>query len=585
MNLSFTAEYYPDLTTLSPDQLAAAREQVVAELTPVMGDVDMAPGTPTGDFVVGALAFHRAAAEEANSRLISDLNLGNVADGLIYSCNFVRAFLGNFAVYDVENLAATGLVRLTYSTPAGRTIPRTSRFRFGNDDDWSLRVTNASASEVTLLPAGSSHTGAADTYVLAQTSPTTWAVDLPVTGALTSPVVSGTTGTGTEIPADLVGISAATDFMSGLPSASLPELAKMARKTAFSLTAGSRSSTKSLLYRHWPESNMASPIIPGDPEMQRVAAGSALALQAPAVDVYFRSVRDMQRETQNIRLDYVTPTGSATGVFRGVLPLLHRPSRILSIEWSGTTTESYVEDSTVFSRSTRDDLYGGLHCGTRYEELLAEVVPVLGSLDLPLIPLLDDGAGGRYAVFTVVYDADPLLETVSSLLESPDHQPAGVDVLAKSGPLLLLSNITIRYTKKVGVKTVLSAARTRIVEYLRSIGNPEPFRVLALHDITRNAGAESIVSIELTGTVSVSAASRLLRATVEDPVGDDLLADWMVESDEFTVPVVSTVASATSPNFIMSGEISEGGPAELWAGTARTVRYATDPASVHFIET
>lgn len=584
MSLSFTAEYYPDLTALSDAQVAASRAAVVAALQPLMPDIDLSPGTPTGDFVITPLAVHRAAADTASSRLMSDLDLNNVAEGLIYSCDFVKAYLGNFAVYDVENLRASGLVRLSFSSAVGRVIPKTIRFRFGTGDDWALETVTQGATEVTILAAGSSHTGDADTYVLAQTSATTWAVDLPVTAAaLSAPIAAGTVGSATEVEDDLVGIAAAIDFMSGLPSASLPALAKMARKIAFSLTAGSRASTRALVYRHWPETNMVSPVIPGDAEMQRVAAGSAIALQAPAVDVYFRSSRDLQRETQQVRLSYLVPDGETVGVFRGRLPLLHRPSRIVGLEWSGTTVDSYVESRVVFSKTDRADLYGSLHCGTRYESLFAEVTPVLDELDVPLIPLLEDDAG-QYAVFSVTYDADPLLATVSNLLESPDYRPPGVDVLTKSGPLLLFDSIEIRYNKQAGVRTALSAAKERIVEYLRTVGYPETFSVLPLHDIARLAGASRVVSISLSGSILVSAADRLLRDEIADPDDADLGADWNAESDAFNIPSVTTASVAADPNIIVDGEISIGGPPDAWAATSRTIRYAIDAEDITFIE-
>lgn len=583
MNLSFTTEYLPQLEDLSEAELTAAREKVVQELQPVMGDVDLSPGTPTGDFVVSALAYYRAAAEVANGRLMSDLNLANVADGLIYSCDFVAAYLGNFAVYDVDNLRAAGLVRLTYTSAAAREIAKATRFRFGTTDDWAPKLADSSATDVTILAPGSSHPGTPDVYILAQTSATTWSVDIPVEGVLSSPIAAGTSGTSTDVPDELVGISAAVDFMSGLPSASLSALAKMARKVAFSLTAGSRASTKALVYRNWPESNMVSPVVPGDSEMQRVAAGTALVLQAPSVDLYFRSVRDMQAEVQNIRLSYVVPDGETTGVFRGALPLLHRPSQILGVEWSGTSEDSLVGSKTIFSKSERTDLYGSLHCGTRYESMFVEVVPILDELDVPLIPLLDDD-DGQYAVFTVTYTCDPLLETVSSLLESPDYRPAGVDVLVKSGPLITIDDLVITYRRKSGVKTALNAARERIVEYLRTAGYPDPFRVTALHDIVRNAGADTIVSVDVSATLTVSAADRLFRTALSDPAGDDILGDWSTNSDAFLQPTIITLDSIASPNVIVDGEISVGGPPDAWAATPRTVRYALDPDNLLFIE-
>ena len=582
MNLSFTQEYYPSVEELTPEQITAAREQIVTALRPFMPDVDLTPGTPTGDFVVTPMAVYRAAAEEANNRLMSDLDLANVADGLIYSCEFVKAYLGNFAVYDVDNLRASGLVRLTFTSPLARTIARTIRFQFNTGDDWTLAVADPNATAINILQAGSAHNGQPDTYILAQTTANTWAVDVPVEGTLSAPIEAGTAGAATEIASDLVGISAAIKFMSGLPSASLSDLAKMARKIAFSITAGSRASTKALVYRNWPESNMVSPVVPGDAEMQRMAALSPLGLQAPAVDLYFRSARDMQRITQNVRLNYVNATGApAAKVFRGVLPLLHRPSRILSIEWSGTTTESRVTSYQVFSKTDRADLFGSSHCGTRFESLYAQLVPVLDGSSTPLIPLSQD-ANGQYAIFTITYDCDPLLETVSSLLESPEYRPTGVDVLVKSGPLVLFEDLVVTYVKKQGVKTTLNAARERIVEYLRTAGHPDDFRVTELYDIVRNAGADKIMSLSASGSILVSAAGRLFRSSVTSPM---TTANWNTPSDVLQIIPFIAVEEVAAPSIIINNPISPGGPTDIWAATNRTVRYAIDPASVRFIET
>lgn len=580
MDLSFTEEYFPSLGELTAEQNADARAKTVASLQPAMPDISLVPGTPTGDCVVTIAGACRAAIDEATSRFMSDLNLDNVANGVIYSCNFVRAFLGNFAVYDVENLKAFGIVRLTFTSPEAREISRTVRFRFGTADDWSIKVAEPSSSVIDVLPAGSEHNGEPDTYILAQTSANTWAVDLPVEGILSAPIAAGTSGTATEVSADLVGLTSAIRFTSGIPSATLSDLARMARKVSASLTSGSRAATKSLIYRNWPETTMASPIVPGDVEMQRVAAGSALALVRPSVDIYFRSSSDMRRITQNIRLDYVEIPGGARR-FRGALQPLHRPSRIVSAEWSGSTSESLIEGRTVYSKTGRADLYGSLHCGTRYETLYIELDPVIDNLDLPLIPLSEDGGGAQYAIFTIVYDCDPLLETVSSLLESPEHRPPGVDVLVKSGPMLLVDDLTITYTKKHGTKTALSVARDKIVEYLRTAGHPEDFRVTVLHDIVRNAGAGGIVSVTSHGRIFVSAADRLFRSSVTDPMD---VTNWINNSDFFHVPTLSNLTAVANPNTIISGEISAGGPPDAWAATRRTVRYVTDPQNVKFVE-
>ena len=573
MSLSFTDEYFPDIDELGAATLATSREAVVRTLQPSMADVDLAPGTPTGDLVVSVLGAHRAAAEVANSRLMSDLNLENVANGIIYSCNFVRGYLGNFSVYDVENLRATGLVRLTYSSPVARTLPFAQRFRFGNTDDYSLAVSDSESSHIRILSAGVPHDGQPDTYILSQTSTTTWAVDVPLSGDLTVTVTRGTAGTTTVVPAELVGIVAAVNFLPGVPSASLKDLARMARRTAFSLTAGSRASTASLVLRNWPETAMVSPIVTGDPEMLRAPVNSAMVMQRPAIDVYVRSARDMQRETQVVRLDYV-PT--LDGVFRGQINLLHIPSRIVSIEWSGTTSVSAVEDFTVFTNTTRRDLYGNQHCGTRYEALFVEVVPTSADAITRSGP-----ADAQYAMFKVTYDADPLVATMASTLEAPDNVPPGVSVLVKSGPLVLLDNLDVSYTKKQGVRTTLGVAREQISNYLRGAGYPDVFRQTAVHDIMVDSGVERVTAITCAGSIRVSAASRRLVDVYTDAAAMAITADWHAQSLPITTPPVTDV-SAIVPSFYLAGADED--PVEQWAATARTSRYHVDPENVTFTE-
>jgi hypothetical protein len=581
MNLSFVKEYYPDLEELTSSAMTSARDEVVRLLQASLPDVDLSPGTPTGDLIVTVLGAYRAAAEEANSRLMSDLDLENVANGIIYSCDFVRAYLGNFAVYDVENLRSSGLVRLTYSTPDARKIPLTARFKFGTSDAYNVYLADSSSAGINVLAAGSPHNGEVDTFALSRTSSSTWAVDVPLTGVLTDPVVRGTSGTTTIKDATLVGISSAALFSSGIATASLSELAKVARKMSYSMTAGSRASIKSMVLRNWPETAMVSPVVTGDREMLRSPAASAMIMQRPSVDVYLRSARDMQREAQIVRLEYVTDASGAR-LFKGHISLLHNPSRVVSVKWAGETAAPTVDSFTLYTRSTNSNLHSNQHCGSRYEGLSLEVVPVIDGTTT-LIPRSSetvDGVYKQFAFFTVVYDADPLLGVVSSALESGDNVPPGVSVLVKSGPLVLLSSLDISFVKKPGTKTTLQAAREDIVRYFKEAGYPDTFRQTAIHDIMRNSGAERILNIGCYGDVRVSAASH--RFLPDLYIGTpNLVDDWGGTAMALpSIPV--TNVSEIVPSRIFND--NSGGYSNLWAATERTIRYAIDPENINFTE-
>jgi hypothetical protein len=586
MKLSFTEEYIPKVEDVAPEKITSARERVVRHLSSSMPDVDMAPGTPTGDLVVSPLALLLASVEEANSRLMSDLDLANVADGVIYSCAFVGGYLGNFAAYDVENLRSSGVIRLVYSSPQAVELQRSARFKFNSDDVWRPATSGADASTISILAAGSSHPGTPDTYVLAQTSAVTWAVDIPVTSEMTSPVRRGERGTANIVPETLVGISAAVDFTAGVPAASLPELAKSARRVAHSLTAGSRASTAAAIYRHWPNARMVSPILPGDPEMLRTAPGSAVALMAPSADVYIRSSKDLQVESQVVLLDYVQPSAGGPRVFRGKLQSLHLPSKILSVSWAGPSTENLVDTYKVYSKSSRQDLMGCAHCGTRFEDIYLQITPKLDGSGTSRVPLLErtvDSQTRQYSSFVVTYITDPMLEIIASTMESDDHRPVGVDVLLKSGPLIDISNLTLRYVRREGTATTLGSARDKIVDYMAGAGYPDVFHQTALYDIMRYAGAASTLRIDCAASVSPSAASRLMRPSLSDPVGAGLLANWDASSNSINPTAITTVGGLL-PSLINTGAMYSGGPPASWAATARTVRYYIKPEAVMFVE-
>lgn len=576
--MKFTEEYYPNLAELTTQQLADARAKVVAVLQPHFADIDLSPGTPTGDAVVAPLAAFVAASEEAHGRLMSDLDLENVANGLVYSCDFVQKYLGNFSVYDVDNLRSFGMVRLTFSSNIARTLDKSMMFRFGTDDEWKFKVSSEAAG-VSILAAGSVYNGEPDTFVLSQTSVNTWAVDLPLEGVMTEAVSRGTAGIATRLPSDVVGIAASIDFMQGVPSAGIADLARMARRVFHALTANSRGGTSSLVLRHWPETNMVSPVVNGDPEMQRVAPGSSMILQAPAMDLYFRSNRDNQVETQVVKLYYRQKSPSdPTMVFRGHAGFLHRPSKILSVEWVGSTTTTSVASYKLFSASTRTDLYGSLACGSRYESLWLQVYPVLAT-GMSVIPRTGTG-NDAHALFSVTYLADPLLEAVSDTMESPDNAPPGLDLIVKSGPLAYLDSMLVSYNRSPGTRMLLTTAQEKIAAYLGSAGYPSVFRQTAIHDIMKNAGAVRTTAIEVYGKVMVSPAGyRFKPAVITDPY--DYNADWEAGSVTMLGVNITDISQLSTPTITNT---VNGGIPEVWAATERNMRYYIDPANITFHE-
>lgn len=544
----------------------SARQRVIDWLRPYFPDIEMAPGSTLGDLYVSPCAAFVAAVEVAQGRFMSDLDLENVANNVIYSCDFVQRYLGNFAVYDVATLQSTGIVRLTFTSNTTRTLNKGVRFKFGTNDEFSLRLPDSATDDITLLPAGTIPSTDPNQFVLAQTSLNTWAVDLPVTGKMTSDVARGAEGTATTVPADLVGIVAAVDFDYGLPPTSLPDLAKMARRTAYAASVGSRNGTRAFVFQQWPETSVISPVLTGDAEMQRDSPASAIILQQPAADLYYRSKRDLQQETQVVKLLF---DGEK---FRGLVPLLHRPSRIGSMLWAGDL-DLPMDTVTFYSEITRGDLPGSTGAGTRYERLWVEIIPPTDEDGVILVDRVNDEDDHPYAMFQVTYAADPLLEAVSQFMEAPDNVPAGVDVLVKTGPLIELSQLEIRYRKKPGITMTLDAARTWIADYVNAAGYPEIYSEGPLNEAMGYAGAARVEAILYTGTLTVSAASRRFNPEF-DPSADP---DWNDNSVGCPTSVVNSFATMKPDIVVSTGS-------EKYAATDRTIRYHLAPENILFTE-
>ncbi len=567
------AEYFPDIEELTPAQLEAARAAAVDYLRPHFPTHDMAPGSVFGDTYVSPIAAFIAALTVAQNRFMSDLDLENVAKGTIYSCNFVERYLGNFAVRDVTTLQSSGLVRLTFSTNDTFTVNKGVKFSFGSDDVFYPRLPSMATESFEILPAGSVADTALNQIALVQTSINTWSVDIPLTGKMTADVARGTSGLSALTIPSLVGIAAATAFDYGLPPVSLPALAEIARRTAYSPSVGSRNSIWAFVHQHWPETKVVSAVMTGDPEMQRAVPGTPLALAAPAVDVFFRSKRDYQQESQSVRLGF----DPLLRVFRGKVNFLHRPSLIEAVHPTANLTLD-MDAVVIYSQVSSDRFPGSTGCGTTEEEFWIHVTPPENEENVILVDRADDEQG-TYAMFTVTYRSDPLFEPVSAMLTSPDNAPVGVDVAVKAGPLVNIELLTIAYRRKPGTVMALDVARAEIAAYINGVGWPELFSEAAMVESMYAAGALRTQSIDYLATLDVSPARRRFHPDY-DPASD---SEWDAEGNSLPCPLSPlTTLADMRPYVLVVGD--DNGVDEVYAVSDRNVRYFILPESINFVE-
>lgn len=567
------AEYFPDIEELTPVQLSSARASVVDYLRPHFPDHDMSPGSVFGDLYVSPAAAFFAAMTVSQNRFMSDLDLENVANGVIHSCAFVERYLGNFAVKDVSTLQSSGLVRLTFSEDKTYTVNKGVKFKFSSDDIFYPRLPSMATDTFVILPSGSIPDTSRNEVALSQTSLTTWAVDIPLTGKMTAAVARGETGLASVVQPELVGIVAAAEFDYGLPPASLSTLAEMARRTAYAASVGSRNSTRSFVVNQWPETKVVSVITSGDYEMQRTVPGTSIALAAPAADIIFRSRRDYQQESQTVRLAF----DSTLRVFRGKVNFLHRPCKIDTVV-SADNPELVLPSVVLYSQVQSPRFPGSTGCGTTHEEFWLHVTPPEAEDETILIARSDDAAGS-YAMFTVTYRTDPLLEPVSAMLTSDDNAPVGVDIAVKAGPMIMIHSLTIGYRRKPGATMALDAARAEIASYVNGVGWPELFSEAAMVESMYAAGALRTQSIAYDATLTVTPAHRRF-APDFDPTID---SDWDAAGNSLICPSAEIdSAESMRPATVMTG--TSNGVAELYAVSDRNIRYYLPAENIYFIE-
>lgn len=560
-------EYFPDIEELTTEQITAARAEVVSYLRPKFPNQDMSPGSVFGDIYVSPCALFLAALTVAQNRFMSDLNLENVSNGVIYSCNFVESYLGNFAVKDVGSTQSSGMVRLTFSADSTYSVNKGTKFQFGTSDIFYPRLASTASDTITILPSGSIPDVDMNEVALVQTALRTWAVDLPLVGKMTADVARGTAGLSGLVQPALIGIAAATSFNYGLPALSLSALAEMARRTFYAASVGSRNSTRSFIFQQWPETSIASVVTSGDVEMQRSSPASPLALAIPAVDVYYRSGLDLQLESQTVRVGY----DATRRVFRGKVNFLHRPSLMVSVR-PAANLELEMVSADLYCRISSNRFPGSTGCGTEFEEFWIEIVPPVNQSNVILVDRATD-IYGEYAMFTITYRADPILNAVGRTLSSADNKPIGIDVATKAGPLVVLNNLDVGYRRKPGTVVLLDTARKEIAAYVNRVGWPELFSEAPISEIMYAAGALRTQTVTYDASLSLTPAKYRFDKTFNP----SLNPDWAGHAVECYRASIDT-QSGMRPHKVIVGE------GEAFAITDRNIRYFVLPENIKFTE-
>ncbi len=279
--VTLATDYFPTPAQINAADIANARARLATYLASWWPELDTRPGSVFGDLDLTPRGVMTAAGEIAWSRFKSDLQLANVAQGIIYDEAFVAAFLKNFGVSAQAAIAATGTVQIVFSANKSYVLDPGSSFTFGAS---VFQISPNAGDPVIVYPAGSSQ----GSWVLTQIAPGQFAVYLPVTGPAGSAVQDGDTPQVSLTQQEIISVSAAGHFDSGSPPETLPQLAVRAQRTFASASLTSRSGAISFISQLWPNLVGVSVVVTGDREMIR-ASRNPLGIAEGALDVCLKS--------------------------------------------------------------------------------------------------------------------------------------------------------------------------------------------------------------------------------------------------------------------------------------------------------
>lgn len=552
--------YYPELQELTTQQLMDSRQALEQQLRLQFPDLDMRPNSVFGDLWLTPAAQHLAALDLAQQRFKSDLNLENVAQGVMWDCQFVEDYLQNFGQIETRVAQSYGTLRLVFNSEDPLVIDRQLVLEPPAGGTYYLRLPETGP--LYILSPGTARTAGRNEALLVPTESGSWVVDLGAQGEFDGTAVpaAGQEFTTSLELSGLVSASAISDFSPGLPDTRLQQLARRTREVVYSATPSSKGGIRSFFARNFPDAVGVSALSGGDPAMARTVAN--------AVDVFARGRMDLQDQlVLQLQLD---ETVGDSGVFWGELLLPAQP--IIIDQISVTNQPDLVINPLsirVYTQTTNPTTAPGLTaCRSPYERLWVTIdVPVDGSDD----SLIDTQVVGldELATFTIYYRQDPDFNDIKNLLTSEDVHPLGLSTVVKQPPVIEIQTLTISYRRRAGTTVNLTQARSEIHEYVNGLMWPDVLSEGRIVDSLFYAGAADVQTVVPDAVVWYGVADR-------DANGLDPEADLAAFYDS---PEIQAPEIASFPDLKELYDATTG-----VAVDPENVRYLLDEDNIVFVE-
>lgn len=488
----------PSYLELTREEVLDTRERLEDFIRIGFPDIDLQANTVIGDLIITPQAYTVAAVEKGMDRFMSDLNLANVADGIIYNCDFVEQYLGNFAASKQESLQGSGVLRLVFSEDKEYILDRSTRFS-PQSEGGMFGMYMPHEGPVVLCKVGAQIPEGVNGIALHDTGSNSYFADIPVLClAGDEPVRSGSQMLINKIIPELGVITALTELTTGSIELTLPQLAKRTRSTIYSASMTTRNGAVRFIETNCPFVNGAYAIKDGDREMLRCYRNTN-GVSTGCVDLYVRSSGYEFTEEQYVTLTRKEVNGKM--YWCGEWDYTGQPYHFESITNTG---EPGVADLPHVIVSTTTSGLGAISTYTPKEKLYIFVE------DSPnysyFLVQKEDGTSERRAQFLVRYQTDPMQRAIEETVEDTDNRPVNTSVMVRGFIPVILDGFNVEYVKQQGVIPLLDEARDSIAIYLANLAYPDVFSEAKIADIMGIAGAKYMKGIKLVGRVQWSLA-------------------------------------------------------------------------------
>ena len=350
-------DYIPNIEDIPQADLEDARGRLVTYLKSkeAFQDVDTRPNSVVGDLILSPLAHLVAGLETSMNRILSDLDLANVAAGTIYNCEFVKEYLNNFGQGQVYEYPSTGVVQLTYSDPTTKLLDYGTKFMFEAEDnkDYIYELIGVENNLILKSPYEQVDLNNQNEKQLIKVAEDKYVINVSVKGPAGVGVNADTTAR-TDIPhSSLIGAKALGDFDRGTLPENVMELALKVQKTYYSSSLNNRSGAISFLLQTFPELRGVSPTINGDVEMIRTKE-NILGVKQGAMDLHIKSRSRYSVNEQQLKLVYDNDTDTWVGSTDPLEPMLW----VDSIRRAGAASDSKIIN--IHGKSVDTELCPGL---------------------------------------------------------------------------------------------------------------------------------------------------------------------------------------------------------------------------------